>query len=106
MPKILHYVESTYPSCFKNFFINIRFLPPDYLVEHGPMSESEACRIFHQIVSAVHYCHSMNIVHRDLKAENLLLDSNNDIKLAGMYFRLKLSFVIFIELLSDDILKL
>lgn len=56
----------------------------DYLVKNGPMKEREACRIFQQIVSAVQYCHSMNIVHRDLKAENLLLDSNNDIKLAGM----------------------
>ncbi|XP_065216057.1 serine/threonine-protein kinase SIK3-like isoform X5 [Planococcus citri] len=58
----------------------------DYLVNNGPMKEEEACRVFQQIVSAVQYCHSMNIVHRDLKAENLLLDSNNDIKLADFGF--------------------
>lgn len=54
------------------------------------MKEREACRIFQQIVSAVHYCHSLNIVHRDLKAENLLLDSNNDIKLAGNVLNVRL----------------
>lgn len=47
------------------------------------MSEVEARRMFHQIVAAVNYCHKRNVVHRDLKAENLLLDFKMDIKLAG-----------------------
>lgn len=46
------------------------------------MSESEAKRIFSQIVSAVGYCHSQGVVHRDLKAENLLLDHNMNIKVS------------------------
>jgi len=47
------------------------------------MPEDDARQKFRQIVEAVHYCHQKNIVHRDLKAENLLLDENMDIKLAG-----------------------
>ena len=47
------------------------------------MIEREARRMFKQIVSAVAYCHSKRVVHRDLKAENLLLDSSMNIKLAG-----------------------
>jgi serine/threonine protein kinase len=58
---------------------------PDFLVSHGKMTEPEARRIFHQIVGAVHYLHENHIVHRDLKAENLLLDAQLDIKLAGVY---------------------
>ncbi|XP_046382501.1 serine/threonine-protein kinase SIK3 homolog isoform X2 [Ischnura elegans] len=58
----------------------------DYIVEKGRMSEEEARSVFRQIVSAVNYCHSMNVVHRDLKAENLLLDANMDIKLADFGF--------------------
>ena len=47
------------------------------------MDENEARRIFRQILLAMSYCHSNHVVHRDLKAENLLLDSNKNIKIAG-----------------------
>nr|XP_058920764.1 serine/threonine-protein kinase SIK1 isoform X2 [Kogia breviceps] len=58
----------------------------DYLTSTGHLSESEARKKFWQILSAVEYCHSHNIVHRDLKTENLLLDSNMEIKLADFGF--------------------
>lgn len=60
---------------------------PDHLVLNGRMNEDEARRLFFQIVVAVDYCHSQGIVHRDLKAENLLLDRNNNIKLAGNFIQ-------------------
>ena len=50
------------------------------------MSESLARKKFWQIVEAIDYCHSHNVVHRDLKAENLLLDLNMNIKLADFGF--------------------
>ncbi|CAH8432101.1 unnamed protein product [Heterobilharzia americana] len=58
----------------------------DHLVAHGRMKEREARAAFRQIVSAVEYCHQKKIVHRDLKAENLLFDGYFNIKLADFGF--------------------
>jgi serine/threonine-protein kinase HSL1 (negative regulator of Swe1 kinase) len=46
------------------------------------LQEDEALKFFRQILSAVGYCHSFNICHRDLKLENILLTKELDIKIA------------------------
>lgn len=58
----------------------------DHLVKTGKMSEPQACHYFAQILSAVKYCHTHGVVHRDLKVENLLLDADSNIKLADFGF--------------------
>ncbi|XP_077405137.1 NUAK family SNF1-like kinase 1 [Vanacampus margaritifer] len=54
----------------------------DYILDKGRLAETEARSIFRQITSAVHYCHQNNVVHRDLKLENILLDQDLNVKLA------------------------
>lgn len=54
----------------------------DYIVSRGRLPPDEARHFFHQIISGIEYCHYHKIVHRDLKPENLLLDADNNIKLA------------------------
>lgn len=54
----------------------------DCIVSKGRLAENVSVRYFHQILNAIEYIHEKKIVHRDLKPENLLLDENNNIKLA------------------------
>lgn len=52
----------------------------DKIVDSQRFDEKTARNYFQQLISAVHYCHKHNIVHRDLKAENLLLGDENQLK--------------------------
>ena len=47
----------------------------DRIKRKQDFSEQDIVYIIRQLLSAVAFCHSKNIVHRDLKLENLLLSS-------------------------------
>jgi len=55
----------------------------DQIVQTGGLPESRAAPIIKQIVSAVRHLHTLNIVHRDVKPENILLtdDEHTQVKL-------------------------
>ena len=69
-----------------DIFVIMEYVPGgelfDYIVSRGRLPPDEARRFFHQIISGIEYCHHHRIVHRDLKPENLLLDADNNIKIA------------------------
>ncbi|ORX82673.1 Pkinase-domain-containing protein [Basidiobolus meristosporus CBS 931.73] len=58
----------------------------DHILAHRYLKEREACRLFAQLISGVSYMHEKNVVHRDLKLENLLLDRNRNIIITDFGF--------------------
>ncbi|PNS19957.1 hypothetical protein CAC42_7924 [Sphaceloma murrayae] len=53
----------------------------DYIISHGRLKEKQARKFGRQIASALDYSHRNNIVHRDLKIENILISKTGDIKI-------------------------
>jgi len=45
----------------------------EYLLDRGPLPEDVALHVFRQVMGAITYMHDRGVVHRDLKAENLLV---------------------------------
>lgn len=52
------------------------------------IDEEVARRFFRQICEAIKYLHGKNIVHRDLKMENIIVDDRNNAKLIDFGFSL------------------
>jgi len=56
------------------------------LVEEGHgLSESDAWKLFRQIVDALVHMSALGILHRDIKLTNIFIDANGDCK--GLPFR-------------------
>jgi MAP/microtubule affinity-regulating kinase len=50
------------------------------------LTEPEAKVIFKQVASAIHYIHQKEIIHRDIKLENILIESFSNVKLIDFGF--------------------
>ena len=52
-----------------------------FVKKRNKLPEKTAKFIFKQLLQSLKYIHSKNIVHRDIKLDNILIDLNNNIKL-------------------------
>ena len=70
---------------FHTAFIAMEFCDGETLQERiqgrGRLTEAEARRVFCQVASAVGYAHARDIVHRDIKPDNIMINKDGVVKL-------------------------
>ena len=53
----------------------------EHVLSHGSLTEAEARPLVRQLASAVEHLHVCDLVHLDIKLENIFLDTNGSVKL-------------------------
>jgi len=73
-------------------FIVMQYMPKGSLTDrllHGPLSPDHTAKILARISSALDYAHRQGIIHRDLKASNILFDQDDNAYLADFGIALR-----------------
>jgi serine/threonine protein kinase len=69
-----------------NFYLIMDHCPGgdlcDYLSANGPFDEPTAALLFRQIAAGISCCHDSGIAHRDLKPDNILVDTFPKVKVS------------------------
>ncbi len=52
----------------------------EYIDQHGPLPVDETLDIFHQLLNALQHAHENNVIHRDIKPHNILLDVKHNVR--------------------------
>lgn len=62
-----------------------------YIQHHSPLKVEEAIDIMQQLTSAISHAHQNNIVHRDIKPHNILIDNDGNVKITDFGIAMALS---------------
>jgi len=77
------------------YYISMAYLPGgslrDLLKKEGKLSRERTLRIFQQTAAGMTYAHQKNVIHRDLKPGNILLDENENARVSDLGFAKVLS---------------
>lgn len=63
----------------------------EYIIEHSPVSPERAVEIMKQLTSALAHAHHNQIVHRDIKPQNILMDAEGNVKISDFGIAMALS---------------
>jgi len=50
----------------------------DFINKHGPLKEGVARVLFQQLLASILICHDNGVLHRDIKDENIIINTNNN----------------------------
>ncbi|WP_312095215.1 Stk1 family PASTA domain-containing Ser/Thr kinase [Niallia sp.] len=62
-----------------------------YIHKHSPLSVETVIAIMQQITSAIAHAHQNNIIHRDIKPHNILIDKDGNVKVTDFGIAMALS---------------
>lgn len=62
-----------------------------YIQEYAPISPARSVYIMKQLTSAIAHAHDNEIIHRDIKPQNILMDENGDVKITDFGIAMTLS---------------
>ncbi|KAI9693465.1 MAG: ATP binding [Bogoriella megaspora] len=83
-PHIVRYLGSNSDESHLNIFLE--YVPggsvASMLVNYGPLPEGLICNFVRQILSGLAYLHSKDIIHRDIKGANILVDNHGAVKIS------------------------
>lgn len=87
-PHLVH-THSIFQRRYK-YFIFMRYMEHgdllEYILQRGAVQEDQARIWTRQLALAVQYMHELEIAHRDIKCENVLLTANQNAKLSDFGF--------------------
>src|SRR5690625_1612823 len=63
----------------------------EYIQKFGPLSIEESVHIMQQITHAIAHAHAYDLVHRDIKPQNILIDHNGQVKVTDFGIAVALS---------------
>lgn len=79
-------------SAPKGIFLVMEYVPGESLhayIQRKPfkkLEDAEARTVFGQVVAGLEYCHGLSISHRDIKLENVIIDTQNRVKIIDFGF--------------------
>lgn len=83
-PNIVQYLGSNTEGTHLNIFLE--YVPggsvAKMLVNYGPLGESLIANFVRQILTGLAYLHSKDIIHRDIKGANILIDHKGAVKIS------------------------
>src|SRR5699024_12126424 len=63
----------------------------EYIQKYGPLSVNESVRIMIELTAAINHAHENDLIHRDIKPQNILIDENGTVKVTDFGIAIALS---------------